>query len=297
MLNIIRLLSAFFLLSLSLVSCRDTDLNGDLLQGFNYNENTIGDNRYLYQEVTSSDTLAQYQYMGKKLTLITGKGYRTDISYSGDKVSTITHNATLANGDNIKLTQDFVYNILGTNTLDKIIEKKQITIPATTPNGSPTIKNYHTTYDLTYNTQNKITNILQKSGEVIVGASFSANEYTKFSFIYHSNSENIAQNAMEKGSINANILSSPTSTESFEYTEYDAQKSPYSLLPMEYLLHRLFLNNGTEAHIFSQQNPKKYTHSGSNIPVPQTYTNTELIYDADNYLKAGWQRMFEYKPF
>lgn len=297
MLNIIRLLSILFAIAISLVACRDTDVQGDLLRGFKYGQNTMGDDRFLYQEVTSSDTLAQYHYTGRKLSHITGKKYRTQIEYSGDRVSVISHHSTLPNGDIVTLTQDFVYStVSGGDVLEKIIEKKEVKTPASVPGGAEVIRNFHATYDITYNAQKKIETILKQEGEAVAGVPTLTN-YTKNIFTYDANVKNITQNTIEEGTLSAGVLSAPVSTHIFEYIEYDERKSPYQLLQIEYLVHRLSLQKGAEAHIFSQQTPKKYTHSGSSIPVPLSISNGELEYDADGYLTVGWQRIFEYRPF
>ena len=74
----------------SLISCRDTfSETGDLLKDINYNAHTMGDQRYLYQETTSADTIAEYKYAGKQLIQIKGIDRMTYMSYSGDQVNQI----------------------------------------------------------------------------------------------------------------------------------------------------------------------------------------------------------------
>lgn len=285
------------LLLLILGSCKDERVPEDLLRNINYTPPVLGENRYLYQEVTSSDTIAEYRYAGRRLVQVKGEKSLLTITYAGDQMASMTLNQKFASGDSIAVVKDLVYNLTGTGKLDRINETAVHVIPAATAGASPTVINTRSSYDITYGNTKKPTVILKKSGIFQVGQPVVLTSYERWRLSYGAQESNATQLIYDLGTLNGTTLT-PVSTVLYEYGGFDTKRSPYTLLPMEYRIHRLIDNSSADkAIVVSDNTPTDLRITGTGYIVPYTYKNTGLAYDPLNFLTAGWNRTFVYKPF
>lgn len=305
--NIFKSFSILVMVLYSLISCRDTfSETGDLLKDINYNAHTMGDQRYLYQETTSADTIAEYKYAGKQLIQIKGIDRMTYMSYSGDQVNQIRH-IYKTDADSTHFTQNLIYNIAGSGKLDKITEQKSFFVFPTTPQGNLLETKYYAEYDITYNGAGKVATILKKEATLLPDPChphvqepiFVYQTYKRIILTYDATNTNVVASKTESGAIDhcSMTLSAPVFERNYEYLEYDGLKSPYKLLPYEYLIFRISqAEDSYEGYIFSPQTPEILKRSGTAIPVPQELATSKRKYDKDNYLTLGWFRVFEYRP-
>lgn len=284
------------LLLLILGSCKDERISNDLLQNINYVTPVLGENRYLYQEVTSSDTIAEYRYVGRHLAQVKGEKSLLNLSYTGDQIASMTLNQKFASGDSIAVVKDLVYNLTGTGKLDRINETAVRIVPATTAGTPPTVINTRSSYDITYG-NGKPTVILKKTGYFQVGQSLVLNSYERWRLAYGPQEANVIQLIYDRGTVNGTMLTA-AATILYEYGGFDAKRSPYTLLPLEYRIHRLVDNSSTDkAIVLSDNNGTDLRITGTGYTIPYNYRNTGLAYDPLNFLTAGWNRTFVYKPF
>lgn len=284
------------LLLLILGSCKDERISDDLLQNISYVTPVLGENRYLYQEVTSSDTIAEYRYAGRHLAQVKGEKSVLNMSYTGDQIASMTLNQKFASGDSIAVVKDLVYNLTGTGKLDRINETAVRVIPAATAGTPPTVINTRSSYDITYGNA-KPTVILKKTGNFQVGQSLVLDSYERWRISYGPQDANVIQLIYDRGTISGTTLT-PAATVLYEYGGFDAKRSPYTLLPLEYRIYRLVDNSSTDkAIVLSDNNGTDLRITGTGYTIPYTYRNTGLAYDPLNFLTAGWNRTFIYKPF
>ena len=293
---------------MALVSCSDRlSETGDLLNNIKYDPMTMGDERYLYQEVTSADTIAGYHYSGRQLVQVKGRNARSYISYSGDQVNQIKH-VHKTNADSTYFTQNMIYNISGSGKLDKISEQKSYFVFPATAQDSLVETKYYAEYDITYNSAGKVHTILKKEATLLPDPChphvqtpiFVYQTFKRITLTYDAANINVIGSVTESGTIDhcSMALSAPVFVRNYEYLEYDGLKSPYRLLPYEYLIFRISqAEDSYEGYIFSPQTPEILKRSGSGIPVPQQLATSTRKYDRDHYLTLGWFRVFEYRPF
>lgn len=267
------------------------------MQNINYGTPVLGENRYLYQEVTSSDTIAEYRYAGRRLSQVKGEKSLLTLAYTGDQMASMTLNQKFASGDSIAVVKELVYNLTGTGKLDRINETAVRITPAVTAGNPPTVLNTRSSYDITYGGSGKPTVILKKTGVFVTGQPLMLNSYERWRISYSTLETNATQLIYDRGTISGTALTA-AATVLYEYGAFDGKRSPYSLLPMEYRIHRLVDNSSTDkAIVLSDNNGTDLRITGTGYIVPYTYRNTGLAYDALNFLTAGWSRTFAYRPF
>ncbi len=294
--KILYIFISLFLVS-AIHSCKKIgDDDGNLLNDMGLNNGLLGENRFLYQEVTSADTIAEYHYTGRKLTKVLGDSTLTNIIYSGDLINSIDFNG-IVEGDSIVYTQLFNYNPNNNNILSNITETKSIykKIKAQHLLPPPLVATKtKSKYDITFNTAGKLDNVIKKTGNDLPLTTFNFTSYQKTTYTYDA-LQNVTKAAVAYGGVAAGVLQAPSNNVAYDFGNYDDKKSPYRLIPFGYLLHKSF-ENSFNNYRFSPNNPKRVMLSGDLIPVPIPY-NTLYTYDHLGYALTGWGVNYEYRPF
>lgn len=279
---------------LSIQSCkRMGDDDGNLLNNMGVNNNLLGEDRFLYQEVTSSDTIAFYQYTGRKLTSVIGNDAITKISYSGDLINKIEYNG-LVNGDSIAYVQLFNYNPANNNILSNITETRSVYIDIDNQTPPLVADKTKSIYEITFDNKGKLSSVLKKTGNDIPLTTFAFTTYEKTNYTYDA-LKNVSNAEIFYGGVSGGAIDPPSNKIAFEFANYDENRSPYTLIPFGYLLHKSF-ENPSYNYRFSPNNPKRIILTGDLIAVPITF-NTLYTYDHLKYALTGWVQYYEYRPF
>lgn len=289
------ILSAVLLL-FAVQSCqRMGDDDGNLLNNMNGNQDGLGKDRFLYQEVTSAKVLAQYNYVGRKLVQVLEDSAITNISYSGDLISRIDYNGVVE-GDSISYTQEFNYDIMNGNVLNLITETKSVYEDIhTVPFIDIIVKRTNTMYEPTFDASGKLASVLSKTGNVVPLTPFVFTSYWKVDYTYNSSKKNVTNVYKEIGSIVMGNLEPSPVYETYDFTEYDSGINPYTLIPFGYTLHKTFQNPYLN-YRFSANNPKKIIWETNVEPFPHV-EETQYNYDALKYAVSGWGVVYDYRPF
>lgn len=290
-------------------SCKDlSDEDGNPLVDLNTNSGLIGP-RALYREITDADTLAEYHYNGLLLsTVIRKHASITDITFSGDKVSTINFRGFLdMDGDGIldkdstSYSQLFTYG--NTGRLESISEnrsvyKRDVPVPPATVGLFIFLNKVKSLYTLEYDASTaKFKAITMKTGIDTPGTQFAYTDYSKRSYAYIG--DNVSNVIYESGPMTGSVFGTPTVKEGYAYSSYDDQISAYTLLPFAYKVSSLIStpHTGLKSLIFSPNSPKRMSVSDLTLPIPAPVLfNTDYHYDPQTYVTKGFGTNFIYKP-
>lgn len=291
--NLLYLFVSIFLI-LSVQSCkRMGDDDGNLLNDMDYNQGGIGEDRFLYQEVTSADTIAGYHYNGRKLVRVEGNNTVTNISYSGDQINKIDFTGVV-DGDSIVYAQLFNYDPNNNTKLSTITETRTV-YPNIAAQTAPLVfQKSRALYSIKFNANSKLDSVITRSGNEIPAQNFVFTSYQKSAYQYDT-LWNVTKVTNSYGNVVGNVLGAALLTESYDFSNFDDKRSPYSLLPFGYLLHKTF-ENSFNSYRFSTNNPKRIMYSSDAIPLPILY-NTLYTYDKIGYAISGWGSNYEYRPF
>ncbi|NML58050.1 hypothetical protein [Chryseobacterium cheonjiense] len=291
-------------------SCKDlADEDGNPLLDINNNTGLIGA-RALYREITDADTLATYYYNGLQVSkVITRKASVTDVQYSGDKISRVTfkgfldsdNNGTL-DTDSTSYEQQFTYG--NTGTLDIISETRSVykrtppVPPSTIPGPWVILRKSKTLYNLTYSsTTSKLAKIVMRTGDEAIGVPFAYTNYSETNYEY--SGDNVTKVVRSYGPVAGGVFGAVTSKYGYEFSDYDAQINPFTLLPMAYKISRLLSTekNDLDSWILSPNSPKRKSVADLTQPVPiPVVVSTNYNYDAQTYMRKGYGVNYIYKP-
>ncbi len=291
-------------------SCKDlSDEDGNPLLDINNNTGLNGA-RALYREITDADTLATYYYNGLQVSkVITRKASITDVQYSGDKISRVTFKGFLdsdnngtPDADSTSYEQQFTYG--NTGRLEIISENRSVynrtapVPPSTTPGPWVILRKSKTIYNLTYNsTTSKLAKIVMQTGNEAIGVPFAYSNYSETTYEY--SGDNVAKVIRSYGPVAGGVFGAVTSKYGYEYSNYDAQINPFTLLPMAYKISRLLSTeqNDFESWILSPNSPERKSVADLMQPVPvPVVVSTNYNYDAQTYMRKGYGVNYIYKP-
>ncbi|WP_027387610.1 hypothetical protein [Chryseobacterium gregarium] len=294
-------------------SCKDTlDENGDPLVDINMNTGLNGP-RALYREITDSDTLATYYYNGLQLSkVITDSAdSAANIAWSGDKISRVDFRGFLdldgnnkIDKDSISYTQQFTYG--NTGRLEIISENRSFYVRSITapysvaaPGPQTLYKKTKALYNLKYAAATgKLDSIIMRNGPDAPGTSFT--DYSKTKYEY--SGDNISKVTKTFGTMNGNIFGAVTGKWGYDYGNYDAQISPFTLLPNAYKISRLLSvenkdNDLKNFWILSPNSPKRISATDLTQPIPDPLIkSTDYVYDPQTYMIRGYGVNYIYKP-
>ncbi|KQM44734.1 hypothetical protein [Chryseobacterium sp. Leaf201] len=292
-------------------SCKDLmDEDGNPLLDINTNTGLNGP-RALYREITDSDTLATYYYNGLQLSRVVmdSADSAANIAWSGDKISRVDFRGFLdldGNGeidkDSISYTQQFTYG--STGRLEIISEnrsfyKRTITPPATTPGPQILYKKSKALYNLKYSAATgKLDSIIMKNGPDAPGTSFT--DYSKTKYEY--SGDNVSKVTKLFGTMSGSVFGTVTERWSYDYGNYDAQISPFTLLPNAYKISRLLsvenkFHDMNNFWIMSPNSPKRVSATDLTTPIPNPLIrSTDYAYDPQTYMIRGYSINYIYKP-
>ncbi len=273
----------------TLFSCkRNIDDNGDVLNDYQTPLAGINGPRALAKENINDLVMLHYLYNGAKLeATVASDGALTEIMNNGNLIYQIKYNGKLAT-DSAEVVQYYTYNT--NEKLTEIAETQRI-ISLATP--AVATKKYKHKYVLTYNTADKLSNIVKHSGLDVPGSAFNFTDYEKYNFTY--TGENLTGLTIDRGQITSTGTLGPSQNQTiYSYQNYDTKFSPYTTLNWGYNLHYMLRDQVYGFHL-SANNPGKVIVSGTTIPTPVNYTST-FSYDLQNYAITGFGYNFIYKP-
>ncbi|WP_294303788.1 hypothetical protein [uncultured Chryseobacterium sp.] len=296
----------------SIHSCNEVmDENGDPLVDINGNTGLNGP-RALYREITDSDTLATYYYNGLQLSKVVTDSMNStaDISWSSDKISRVDFRGFLdldGNGkldkDSVTYTQQFTYGSTGrleTISENRSFYKRSTTAPYTVaaPGPQTLYKKTKALYGIKYSaTTAKLDSIIMRNGPDVSGTPFAYTSYSKTKYEY--NGDNVSKVTRFYGPISGSTFGSPTTKYGYEYSNYDTQINPFTLLPTVYKISRLLSTdiNDVKSWILSPNSPTRYSITNLVPPVPTSvFFSTNYNYDEQTYMRKGYGVNYIYKP-
>lgn len=269
--------------------------DGDLLNNLGANLGGVGGARFLYQEVNSVDTLAQYNYNGTKMVEVLSDSAITKITYNGELINRINYDGVVE-GDSTSYTRYFTYdatakyiiNISETRSLYKDVRAVLPLLPAP-------VEKYKSLFDITYSTDKKLATILSRTGKETVGNVFAFTSYTRSTFTYDTAKKNVTKVIREAGPLAGTVFGPAAQTLTFAFSEYDDKISPYTLLPFGYKLNKM-IDTPAAYYWDSMNNPKRTSVPSDVGPFPIEYS-TQFTYDAQDYATSGYGINYDYRPF
>ena len=281
--------------ALSMLACNNIhDEENNLLHNTNANTGGLTGPRFLYQEVDGGVVRRTYGYDQLKMVSVTTPTFVETLSYSGDNVYKIEHQDN-SGAAKVSYTR-FINYVPNSSTINNINE--DLAIITKDPNSTPKnpkpdiVTKFKSLYTFTLN-GNTITGILKKTAKEIPGAPLNFDQYAKIDLAYAGG--NIQTMMYTSGAISGGTLATPDYKLQASYSLYDDKKSPRaSLLPMVYNLSTV-LDTPAEAYRLSVNNPGRKAVNDFTNPV-QTESSL-FTYDPQGYLKTGYGRMYDYRPF
>ncbi|KQT15538.1 hypothetical protein ASG31_14860 [Chryseobacterium sp. Leaf404] len=297
----------------SVHSCKDlVDEEGNPLIGLNENSGLIGP-RSLFREITNSDTIAEYRYNGLLVSKVLTKGKSTrsvtDMMWSGDKISKITFYGFLdedkdgsLDADSVAYTQLLTYGAGGRLTIiaENRTTYKKVIPPGGTVPALPWLvdKKYKKIYNLEYAAgTDKLSKITMRNGEEVTGMPFDYSMYSVSNYTF--TGDNVTTVDRNYGTITGGTFGTPTEKYKYEYSTFDTQINPHTLLPFAYKISALLSTrvNDEKSQSLSINNPRRYTVTDMvpPIPTPIVFT-TNYLYDPQTYMTVGFGVNYIYKP-
>lgn len=290
--KIIYLFAAFFIMA-STQSCkRVAGEDGDLLNNLGANQGGLTGDRFLYQEVNSVDTVAQYNYNGTKMVEVFNKKSRTNITYNGELINKINFYKVVG-PDSLVYTQYFSYDATAKYiTTISEVGTTYLAYKATVPGA---VEKYKAIHDLQYSADKLLMNITTRRGKEIPATAFVYTSYTKYAFTFDALKKNIIKVKRDAGPYIAGSFEPATQKLVFDYSEYDAKINPYTLVPYGYKISAM-LDDASRYFWISDNNPEKIVITEELVPVP-TEIRTTYTYDAQDYVLSGFGKNYDYRPF
>lgn len=289
--KIIYLFASLFTL-FAIDSCkRLEDQDGNLLNDMDANQGGITGPRFLHQEVTASDTLAEYRYTGMKLTKVLQDKAYTNITYNGDQLNKIEFRGKVG-GDSIAFDRFFNYD--PTAKLSYITEVHTV-YPATTPPAPVVPVTWKTLYNVYFSPAKKLDSVVAKTGQEIAGVPFAFSNYRKWNYTYDIRN-NVPKVEYRIGPLSGNVQGPVTAFLTTVFADYDEMKNPYSLLPFGYVLSKTF-DDSKNAYWFSTNNPKRIISTLDGFPPVVNTVSTLYTYDPQGYALTGFGINYDYRPF
>lgn len=283
--KVVSLFTALFVV-FSVQSCkRMEDENGDLLNDISYQHGLTGE-RFLYREYNQGQIEKEYYYNQRKLMKIIRPQDSAIIrlNYNGSRINSITF-SRVYNGDSTAYTRLYYYNEDA-----RVNEIKETRVFKA--NGTETINAFRSLYTIAYNDNTKLSSILMKTGQEIVGQDFVYTAYSNADYIF--DGENVVGQTKIFGTMNGENLGDITSRNVYQYGNYDDKIAPFTLIPYDYKLSQL-IDNEAEAFRFSDNNVRKITVSSTANPMPVSVT-TLFTYDEQDYGLLGFGKLYDYRP-
>lgn len=276
----------------SIHSCKRVgDDDGNLLNDMDANQPGLHGPRFLYQEMMGGIGINQYGYDLLKLVTVKNPLETTTISYSGDRIYKIDYDGWV--GDDRTIITRFFNYAPNTNVVTSITENETFYQDSSLPTPPPIVKR-KALYTITYQGEKKLEKIEMKQGKDVVGQPFVYTNYSIAEYTYDADKKNVVKVDMKYGGIVAGNFDPPTALMTYNYMDYDDKKTPYSLLPFEYLL-SVSLDNPYLNYYHSQNNPRRI--SSNDYVNPIQLKNTLYTYDPQGYPLTGFGMDFDYRPF
>lgn len=273
-------------------SCkRMGDDDGNLLNDMDANQPGLHGPRFLYREVMGGIVMNQYGYELLKLVKVTNQNETTTISYSGDRIYKIEYDGKKGS-DRTTFTRFFNY-APNTNTVTTITETKSFYPNFALPTPPP-VQKTKALYTLTYQGDKKLKQIKMEEGPDVVGTAFTYTNYFTADVTYNAELTNVVKVDMKYGGMVAGVMNPPSAFMTYNYIDYDDKKSPYTLLPFEYLV-SVMIDNPYRSYYLSQNNPKRT--SSTDYVNPAVFSGTLYTYDPQGYALTGYGYDFDYRPF
>lgn len=290
--KIIYLFVALFIVA-STQSCKRVgDLDGDLLNNLSANQGGLTADRFLYQQVNSVDTIAEYHYSGRRLVEVLNKKSKTNITYNGELINKITFYQVVG-ADSLAYTQYFTYD--ATAKFVKSISEigaTYVDYKNTTPGA---IVKYKAVHDLTYNTDSTLKDITSRTGDEVPGAVFQFTSYVKNGFTFDATKKNVTKVIRDEGPYTMGTFGPAASQLVYNYLDYDDKIQPQIYLPFAYKTSAL-LDDAFKFQWYSSNNPKQIVITDELVPLP-TILTTNYSYDAQDFTLSGFGSNYDYRPF
>lgn len=291
--KIIYIFAAVFIFA-STQSCKriSDEIDGDLLINLGANQGGLTGARFLHQETNSVDTLAHYNYNGKKLVEVIGKKSKTNIIYNGELFNKVTH-YEINGADSLFYTQYFTYDVTAKYiTSISEVGSNYKAYKAVTPGP---VEKYKKLHNFEYTPEYNLKSVTSRTGAEIPGAAFEYTSYVKNAFTLNTAKTNVIKVVRDVGPYAGGVFGPAAAQDVFDYTDYDEKINPHTLLPFGYKASAMLRDTG-KYNWFSANNPKTITISTELNPVPTVLT-TNYTYDAQNYMLSGFGVNYDYRPF
>lgn len=291
--KIIYLFVALFLVA-STTSCkRLSGEDGGLLNNLDANQGGLIGDRFLFQEVNSVDTLAEYHYTGKRLVEVLNPKSKTNITYNGELINKLEFYEVVG-ADSLAYIQYYTYDSTA-KFITSISEvgATYLAYKAPTPGA---IVRYKALHDFAYNTDKTLKTITSRNGIDNPALPFQYTSYVRNTFTFNTIKTNVTKVIREVGPFSAGVYGPATAQDIYDFSDYDDKFNPQSLLPFGYKASAL-LDDTSKYYWISLNNPKRVTITTGITPPIVTGFNTNYTYDAQNYALSGFGSNYDYRPF
>lgn len=290
--KIIYLFVAIFLVA-STQSCKRLgDEDGDLLNNLDANQGGLTGARFLYQEVNSVDTLAEYHYTGKRLVEVLNPKSKTNIVYNGELINKIT-SYQVDGPDSLAYTQYFTYDATAKYiTVISEVGANYLNYKNATP--GPIVK-YKAVHDFDYNADKTLKSITSRNGEDDPAFTFEFTSYVINTFTFDGTKTNVIKVVRDSGPYAGGVFGPAAAQDVYNYSDFDDKINPQTLLPFGYKASAM-LDDTSKYYWISSNNPKKVTITTELSPIPIEIT-TSYTYDAQDYALSGFGSNYDYRPF
>ncbi len=289
--NLLYLFVCAFM-AFSVQSCkRIGDEDGNLLNDMDANQPGLHGPRFLYREVMGGIVMNEYKYDLLKVVEVKNQNETTTISYSGDRIYKIDYDG---NDGTDRTVYTRFFNYAPNSDVVTSITENETFHPDFLQTTPPPVQKRKALYTLTYVADKKLEKIEMKQGPDVVGVPFEYTNYSTAEYFYDAENKNVTKVDMKYGGIVAGVFSPPAELMTYNYMDYDDKKTPYSLLPFEYLV-SVTLDNPYLNYYHSENNPKRT--SSNNYFDPIQYAGTLYTYDPQGYALTGFGYDFDYRPF